>query len=146
MYGVLIENLIRILGIQINRRDENQLNYVRAVSKNSIYIERDWIYIESDWIRLKSQYKSIFWLNRLFQSFNWHQSSLFNLLIKKWSNLIEKEIKKGWFNGKDNETRSKLWLTIWVLSSDSNRTKIDDQIWTAWNLNHQRFDSEALTD
>ena len=47
-------------------------------------------------------------------------------------------------NQKDIKIRSKwqsmIWFCRWIL----NRTKMDDQIWTAWNLNHWRFDFLGL--
>ena len=61
----------------------------------------------------------------------------FNLLIKNWLNSID-------FNQKEIKIISDSWSTEQFFSSDGNRIEIIDRIWTAWNLNRQRFDSGLL--
>ena len=63
--------------------------------------------------------------------------NLIDLLIKNRSKVIEisrKEIKIR------SKSQSRIWFCRWIL----NRTDIDNQIWTAWNLNHWQFTSGTL--
>ena len=61
----------------------------------------------------------------------------FDLLIKNTSKAID-------FNQKEIKIRLKSRSTIQFCHWYSNQTKIDNPIWTAWNPNHQLFDSGSL--
>ena len=107
-----------------------------------------------DWIKIclrMVEKDQLFSINRLFQSFNlqflyfnWLFQSFillnffFDLFIKNSSKIDQKW--SIWIN-----YRSKLWSTIQFCCWNLNWTEIEDQIWTAWNPNGQRFDSGGIS-